>query len=485
MIARAGVFYGRRGAARLKWYVDSVHGNDGNTGTGPGSALRTIAALQAKIQAGDHVGLARGSVWREQLEIGADGVTVTAYGSGAKPLLDCSDLTGAAEWSKTSGYTNVYQASVAVEGSGWMSVWEDDVRFLRTASLAELDTTAGRYFPSADPSGAGTVTLYVHASDSSNPAANAKRYEYSRRCYGLYTGHSHCTIEGLHTRRNLCNNGSLEVGRYCTLKDCLASEGTKHNLLVHGGCALVNVEAANSYYAGQSKVLMVWNQDSPQGEDVVFVNCYGHDEFEGDAAAFYGHPNVSGSFGRIVLRGCRADHVQVALPAVGDCAGVIIDSSDLWVVACTVNTTITDSTIRGNFRCLNLNSSPTVTMRNSTILSSCSVADSGADCVVMIGGDGATLDIQNSRITGTLKDGADYMLNGICFLGIGTLISRNNVFENLAHFYTFDGATYSVDSDYNQFNGPILAGSFRLPGWVWKTIPGWKEATGQDSHSTP
>jgi hypothetical protein len=130
-----------------------------------------------------------------------------------------------------------------------------------------------------------------------------------------------------------------------------------------------------------------------------------------------------------------------------------------------------------------VSSAPIVTVRDSAIVCGDSGLD-GGDCAVFISNDGATLDIQRSSITGMLKDGADNMLNGIWFLGTGTLVSRNNTFENLAHFYTFDGASYSADSDDNQFNGPILASSFRVPGWTWKTLAEWR-ALGHDSHSTP
>ena len=292
-------------------------------------------------------------------------------------------------------------------------------------------------------------------------------------------------MTGIETRRNLSNNGSLEVGRDCALIDCIASEGTKHNILVHAGCTLTGVEAANSYYAGQPKALMVWNEDTPEGQDLTFVNCHAHDEFEGNATAYYGHRNISGSFGQIVLRGCRADHVQVALPAIGDCAGVTIDGCDLWVLGCMVNTTIMGSVIRGNFRCLNMVGSPVVMLRDSLIVASYSAMD-GADVVVFSPYPGATLNIQRSRVEGTVKDGSNYMLDGICMDGPNAnLVSRFNNFLNLAHFYMIDAEGYTLDSDYNQFNGPLLSTSFRLPGWQWKTIPDWKTATGQDSHSTP
>ncbi len=485
MIARAGVFYGRRAAVRPKWYVDSAHGNDANDGAGPGGALRTIAAVEARMQAGDRIGLARGSVWRERFELTAERVEVIAYGAGERPLLDASDPVPAGSWTKTAGYTNVYQCTVTVDAPGWISVWEDNVRFLRAASMTELDATAGRYLPEADPGGAGPVTLFVHASDSSDPATNGKSYEYSRRSHGLYTGQPGCKVTGIHTRRNLGNNGSLEVGRNSVLTDCVASEGTKHNILVHGGATLKAVEAANSYYAGQAKVLVSWNEDVAEGQDITLLDCYAHDEFEGNATAFYGHRNVSGTFGRILLRGCRTDHVLAALPASDEYAEVIIDRCDLWVIGCAVDTTITNSVIRGNLRCLNIVWGPVITIRDSLVIGNYSALD-GSDTIIYAPLDGARLDIQRSRVEGTLKDGQDQMTNGIWMSGASaTLISRNNTFLNLARFYMIDTDGYTVDSDYNTFSGPIVWSSFRLPGWQWKTIPQWKTETGQDSHSTP
>jgi hypothetical protein len=485
MIARVGVFYGRRGVARPKWYVDSVLGDDANRGDRPGSALRTIAALQARIGAGDRVGLARGSVWREQLSLPAARVEVVAYGSGDKPLLDCSDPIGAAAWSQASGYQNVYQCTVPVDGAGWASLWEGDVRLRRAASMADLETAAGRYLPAADPAGAGGLTLYVHPSDGTNPGTNGKKYEYARREYGLFTDCPQCKVTGIHTRRNLGGNGSLEVAPDSALVNCLASEGTKHNILVHGNCTVTGCEMADSYFDGQSKVMAVWNADSPSGEDVTFVNCYAHDEFEGTAVGFYGHRNVSGSFGRITLRGCRSDHVLAGFPAVGECREVLIEDSDLWVVGCAVDTTIRNSIVRGNLRCLNTVGGPVVTIRNCRIVANYTALD-GADAVVYSPYPGATLDMQNSSVEGSLKDGPDLMVNGLWMDGTNTtLVSHHNTFVNLAHYYMFDAEGYKVDSDDNVFEEPILASSFRLPGWQWKTIAQWREITGQDLHSTP
>ncbi|HVX65007.1 MAG TPA: right-handed parallel beta-helix repeat-containing protein, partial [Bryobacteraceae bacterium] len=380
---------------------------------------------------------------------------------------------------------NIYQCTVPVDATGFCSVWENDVRLFRAASMADLEATAGRYLPAADPDAAGDVTLYVHASDGANPATNGKRYEYARRNYGLFTDHSQCKVTGIHTRRNLGNNGSLEVGPSCTVVDCLASEGTKHNLLVHGNCTVIGCEVADSYYSGESKVLAVWNADSPDGESVTFVNCYAHDEFEGTAVGYYGHRNVSGSFGRITLRGCRAENVQAAFPAVGECREVVIEDCDLWVVTCAVDTTIRNSTIRGIFRCLNTVGGPVVTVRNCRIVAT-QTALEGADSVVYAPYPGATLDLQDSIVEGSLKDGPDLMVNGIWMNGADSrLTSLRNTFVNLAHFYMLDSEGYSVTSDNNVFQGPILASSFRLPGWQWKTLAQWREITGQDLHSTP
>jgi hypothetical protein len=81
-----GTHIGRTNATGLTYYVDSVSGDDGNSGLAPDDAFETISALPT-LSAGMTIALAKGSHWREELVVDANSVTVQAFGSGNDPIL--------------------------------------------------------------------------------------------------------------------------------------------------------------------------------------------------------------------------------------------------------------------------------------------------------------------------------------------------------------------------------------------------------------
>ena len=85
------------------YYIDSVGGNDGNTGLSANAAWKSHTMVEdAKLQPGDTVGFARGSAWEGGLEIKASGakgkpILFTNYGNGPLPRFSnpkWSDHTG-------------------------------------------------------------------------------------------------------------------------------------------------------------------------------------------------------------------------------------------------------------------------------------------------------------------------------------------------------------------------------------------------------
>lgn len=297
------------GATAFDWYVDSVNGNDAYDGQSPDRAKATFAAV-SPIRAGQRIGLARGSSWREQLTISVNNVRVQAYGSGSAPLLDCSDVVPNASFAKTGGLTNVYEIEVdpaTAATKTWVNAWEDGTFLTRADDVADCDATPGSYFPSAD-TGTDPITLYIHASDSSDVTANGKLYEYSARQYGLTCyGASGCVIDGLRTRRNLHENGSLEIGVRGTVLNCTAEEGSKHNVYLRTGCRVVNCIADGAYNNGQPITLFVHNEGTPSNEGVSYENCTAQlDAISVSSVGFSGHNNVSGSFGAVTYTNCTA-----------------------------------------------------------------------------------------------------------------------------------------------------------------------------------
>lgn len=296
-------------ARGFDWYVDSVHGSDSNNGKSRSQAFQTIARLESVFQAGQSVGLGRGSHWREELNLPGAGCTVAAYGSGERPILDGSNLIPAGSWTKTAGRANAYQVNVTPEwyGSGkdWLNVFEDDWYLQRAADLAACDSTPGSYYPSGS---SGAITLYIHATGSTNPNTNGRTYEYTHRKYGLDAySYANCRITGIHTMKSLHNDGSLRGGIHSTLVDCKASLGSLHNIYVRTGSKLVGCVAQDGYAGATNLTLFVGNDNSPNNEGLTFVNCQAiSSSFDAHAVGFYCHRNVSGSFGVVVYQGCSA-----------------------------------------------------------------------------------------------------------------------------------------------------------------------------------
>lgn len=89
-------------AAPTSYFIDSAAGNDGATGTTPGTAWKTLAAANGRTFApGDSISLARGGSWAGQLAPKGQGaasapITITSYGTGAAPRLDGASLSGGA-----------------------------------------------------------------------------------------------------------------------------------------------------------------------------------------------------------------------------------------------------------------------------------------------------------------------------------------------------------------------------------------------------
>lgn len=313
---------------RIDWYVDSINGNDANAGTNSGAPLRTIAALLAKrLQSGQIIGLARNSRWREQLNIPASGMTVIAYGTGERPLLDCSDVVTNA-WELSFGRTNVYETTCRVasvgERANFVGVWQNDKRLVRAASIDACETNAGSYFVSSD--WVSPFVLYLHATDSTHPTNWV--VEYSARLYGIdggvYNGITNTTLEGIWTRRNYCNNGSMVFTGIA--RDCVASEGSKHNLLVGPGSYLKSVIANEAYYT-ETGIMFVFNANSSNYDPVTFEDCVAvvsSDSPSSSISGWYGHVNVSGAFGTATYRRCIGSGLVTGI-STGSTNTVIMD----------------------------------------------------------------------------------------------------------------------------------------------------------------
>lgn len=475
----AGGGLGLMGGSGINYFVDSVNGNDGYTGKSPAAAFATISALPA-ITPGMRINLAKGSTWREQLTIAANNVTVQAYGTGAAPILDASDIIANAAFTKTVGRTNVYQATVNVS-AGWSSVWEDAVRFANVADLATCDATASSY---TCVDAAGPMVLYIHASGDGNPITNGKTYETTatvRTCGITSFGYTGTVISGITCKRNRDNNGSIIMGDSTTLTDCTALEGTKHNIFIGNGSVLTGCIAQDAYFkpTEPSHSLYVYNANVGNGAGVTFTNCTARSTvYDGEATGFFGHVNVSGSFGTIRYNNCTCDKLFLAFSMAEDIDAVVIDSCT--VTACGGGVTVDVPTTINNS---NFSVTGAVVISIPTAGASVTVTDCTIAC--------SNVAPQNIRIT---ADGTSVTLLRVIFAGNGNLetvyfTGANNTLN--AHYCSWSTTYYTswylnnitgltVVSDYNTFKS---ARFWRYNG-AYIDFAAWKAATSQDAHST-
>jgi hypothetical protein len=479
MIATMGVFSGHR-ARGPKWYVDAVTGNDANNGRSAGSAFATIAAVLPQIAAGDSVGLARGSQWREQFTVPADQVQVIAYGSGDSPLLDCSDPIGSQAWSKTPGETATYQCSITHDiatGKTFIGCWENGTLLQWQTTVAAVNSTPGSYTLSdTSYSPASPVTLYVHASDGSNPTTNGKLYEYSSRSFGLTaTGMTGCTIQGIDTRRNMHNDGSLILGPFNNAIDCVASEGQYHNVFVSQGCSLTNV-VANGAFHPQAMGLFIWDPVA-NGENLYFENCQAllANYVPGMGGGFGGHG--TGALGTVTFKNCTVQNCDLGFAGniatsmivtgchtVGPCA-YPINGDSTYMTSLAVTDFVADSV--SSRLVSQFASGATVTLSGIT-------ATSGNNaCGVFLNGlSNVTLSITDSVLTGFQSLSADSTP------GFQFTFLRNTVPSGAACIFWLNPVPAAIETDYNQiYDGAFVQWESNYMSWLQ-----YLAVSGQEQH---
>src|SRR6185312_10685567 len=83
-------------ALATNYYVDSLHGNDANSGAAQTTPWKSLAKISAtEFKPGDHIFLHSGSVWNEQLKPRSSGapnapIVIDRYGDGPMPRIDAN-----------------------------------------------------------------------------------------------------------------------------------------------------------------------------------------------------------------------------------------------------------------------------------------------------------------------------------------------------------------------------------------------------------
>jgi hypothetical protein len=105
------------------YYLDSMTGNDANSGTTPTQAWATLdKANHAPLVPGDQLLIKAGTTYEGQLTITISGskdkpITITRYGEGAKPRIDGKGVIPAALYVRNAQYLNINHLQITNTGS--------------------------------------------------------------------------------------------------------------------------------------------------------------------------------------------------------------------------------------------------------------------------------------------------------------------------------------------------------------------------------
>lgn len=476
--------------AACDWYVDSINGSDSNNGFTPSAAFATIAKLLTVLQAGDVVGLVRGSKWNEQLTIAVNNVKVLAVGNGQPPIFDSADVVLNASFTKTVGRTNLYQVTVTTNFTAsepqFVRVWEDSVGLPIATSEANCDATPRSYWVATHD--AVSVTVYVHASSSANVTTNGRLYEISKRTSGVYSFFaSGTTVDGVTCKRPCGNGGGIKVGPFSTVSNCRVDDANKHNFHGLRGTNFNNCIAFDAYYNSDSTAFVL-NDDTPSGQSSTFESCQAiMPRFNSLMTGFYGHKNVSGSFGTVTFSNCSTLNCAIGF-AFADSSRVVYNNcsgTDNRYDFSLANPG-TYAIVGGNFISAQASSGFINNVTSVITLSIAKVKSSKDDIqnAHVFASVASTISITDSIFISTKTTTTNQ--NTVYFsVGGGTLYCRNNNYRapgvtNGPYIY-FLTTTTTLDSDYNTFEEADMW--FNVNGGNYGTLAAYQAGTGQDANS--
>lgn len=162
-------------------YYVSNDGNDSNNGKSPAAAIKTIAKVkQLDLKSGDAVLFRRGDTFRTDERITVkNGVTYSAYGTGAKPKIYGSVKNYADKNIWTSADAKVWSTAISADDAENVVFNDGESVGNRKTSLSHLRENGDFYFDSS----AKILYLYL---DQINPGFNFNSIEISSAEYLLY-----------------------------------------------------------------------------------------------------------------------------------------------------------------------------------------------------------------------------------------------------------------------------------------------------------
>lgn len=276
-------------SARNKgWFLDSVSGSDSNDGKTTLTPFASFAKLETIVKPGDKILLKRGSVFQEEFRMTDTAkwkdVEIDCYGRGKQlPLIDGSKQQANGNFSKTGGYTNIYQTTFTQllstgSNNSYPGAWEDDVYLTEirigqpgitteAQALTAVDATPGSFYTPWPFTSQNTI-YYIHASDSSDITTNQKTYEMRNLDKGIYCTSLRMKISHIHIRRVGGHNGAVDATDL-EADGLIITECARHASIIRGGHVKNSIAAfANPEYSGA-----MFHSNEVNAPGMTFENC--------------------------------------------------------------------------------------------------------------------------------------------------------------------------------------------------------------------
>jgi hypothetical protein len=251
-------------------YVSSLYGSDANYGTSQYTPIATLA--RAYVLANNqptNIFLQRGSVFNEPFHV-PDNSTVSAYGSGPKPIVDGTIILTNANFSLAPGWTNTYQYSLpqsflwstnsiqAFACCNVLMVWETASkgtwrlgnRWTENAgfgSTTNVENNTGSFWYNTN-----NQTLYIHTIGNTSPVLDGNTYAASVQTLAVWGG-TNFWVQDVEARYAYAYGDQGNEGYQCDA----TGYGTFYHCRFHGGWNHVAGYASN--YGGGWLAPLMWD----------------------------------------------------------------------------------------------------------------------------------------------------------------------------------------------------------------------------------
>ena len=224
-------------------YYVSPKGNDNNSGKSTKEAIQTIEKVNnLPLKSGDVVYFERGYEFRGAVKCTVSGVTYSAYGKGAKPVINVSPFNGIGHgtWEPVANYPNLYKYSENISAKDYdigTLVFDNKICANKAIARTEKDSsgntkifnnTTGKPMDNWQYSlcldldfyheyNSGGIYLY---SASGNPAQRFKSIEFNIKQNGFSVGVNNITIDNLHIKHAGAHGVAAGTIKNLTVQNC-------------------------------------------------------------------------------------------------------------------------------------------------------------------------------------------------------------------------------------------------------------------------